>query len=139
MYSKFNPTGFALSEHETVVKLDTGELIAVAVEGFVEPHSGNPVVAATARVVNEGGNAVLDANGQPIRSAFRHTSNPHEVEAVGGIDALRRILLMAVLGENTAPLWVDPIHSTVLEHASIRTNLASAAHAGPVKNVATLL
>jgi hypothetical protein len=139
MYSKPDQSGFALSEHETVVKLDTGDLVAVTVEGFVEPHSGNPVVGISARVVNEAGNAVLDANGQPIRSAFRHASNHHEVEAVGGIDALRRILVMAVLGEDTAPLFKDPIHATVLEHYSIRTNLASALHAGIVKDVATLL
>lgn len=139
MYSKPDQEGFALADHEIVVRLDSGELVAVRCEGHVEPHTGNPVVAASARLVNEGGNAVLDANGQPIATAFRHTSNPHEVNALGGIDALRRLVMMAVLGEPTAPLLADPIHATVLDHASIRTNIASAGHAGPVQNIATLL
>jgi hypothetical protein len=140
-YTKPDQTPFTanLTDHETVVTLDTGEYVAVRCEGSVEPNSGNPAVVASARVVGADGAASLDAAGKPIQSHFSHCSNPTELEAVGGACALQRIAVMAVLGESTAPLWQDPIHATVLENASIRTNLASAAHAGPVTDLATLL
>ena len=130
---------FRLAAHELAVQLDTGEYVAVRVEGSVEPNSGNPVVSASARVVDATGSAVCDALGQPITSGFSHCSNPTELASLGGSEALQRLAGMAVLGESTAPLWADPIHSTVLENASIRTNIASAAHAGPVTNLAALL
>jgi hypothetical protein len=140
-YTKPDQTPFAthLQDHETVVTLDSGQHVAVRCESTVEPNSGNPAVAAWARAINDDGTDALDGTGSPIKSAFSHCSNPVELAQLGGASALQRVAVMAVLGEPTAPLWQDPIHATMLENASIRTNLASAAHAGPVTDLAALI
>ena len=90
-------------------------------------------------MVNADGSSRIDAAGQEITSGFSHTSNPTELAALGGASVLQKLAVMAVLGEPTSPLWTDPIHASVLENASIRTNLASAAQAGPVTNLATII
>ncbi|KZC23552.1 hypothetical protein RHOFW104T7_13195 [Rhodanobacter thiooxydans] len=139
-YTKPDQAPFTvLQPNETVVTLDTGDNVAVRCESSVEPNSGNPAVAAFARVVDTTGADKLDGAGQPIKSAFTHCSNPTEVENVGGASALQKLAMLAVLGESTAPLWQDPIHATVLENASIRTNITAAAHAGPVTDPGALL
>lgn len=139
-YTKPSQTTFTqLQPNETVVTLDTGDNVAVRCESSVEPNSGNPAVAAWARVVDAVGADKLDGAGQPIQSSFSHCSNPTEMASVGGAAALQKVAVMAVLGESTAPLWQDPIHASVLQNASIRTNLASAAHAGPVTDLGALL
>lgn len=51
---------------------------------------------------------------------------------------MQKCVLMAVLGEPTAPLWPDPSSAPMLANASIRTYLASAAHAGQVDTGALL-
>ncbi|MDE2427029.1 MAG: hypothetical protein KGO96_14110 [Elusimicrobia bacterium] len=131
-YTKPSQTGFtALQPNETVVLLDTGDYVAVCCQSTVEPNSGNPAVAAWARVVDATGKDQLDGAGQTIQSAFTHCSNPTEVAQVGGVPALQKLALLAVLGESTSPLWTDPIHATTLETASIRTNITAAVHAGP--------
>jgi hypothetical protein len=140
-YTKPDQIPFAgnLAPDEFVVTLDSGQSVAVRAEGSVEPTSGNPVCAAWARVVNGDGTNAVDAAGQPMETAFCHTSNPTELAELGGAAVLQKIMLMAVLGESTAPFWQDPIHASVLQNASIRTNIASAAHAGPVTDLSSLL
>jgi hypothetical protein len=139
-YTKPDQTPFtALQPNETVVTLDAGDTVAVRCESSVEPNSGNPAVAAWARVVDATGADRLDGMGQAIQSAFSHCSNPTELAQVGGAAQLQKLALMAVLGESTAPLWQDAIHATVLENASIRTNITAAAHAGPVTDPGALL
>lgn len=139
-YTKPSQAPFTqLQPNETVVTLDSGDNVAVRCESSVEPNSGNPAVAAGARVVDATGADKLDGNGQPIHSSFSHCSNPTELAQVGGAAALQKLALLAVLGESTAPLWQDPIHASVLANASIRTNLAAAAHAGPVTDPGALL
>jgi hypothetical protein len=139
-YTKPVQTPFVnLQPHEFVVTLDTAQNVAVRVESSVEPTSGNPVVSAWGRVVDATGIDKPDGVGQPIYTAFSHCSNPTEQSSVGGAAGLQKAALMAVLGESTAPLWTDPIHATMLQNASIRTNIASAASAGPVTLPGALL
>jgi hypothetical protein len=128
-----------LVDHETVVTLDSGQNVAVRCECSVEPNSGNPAVAAFARVVDASGASTLDGTGQPIATSFSHCSCPGEVDSLGGVGVLQKLAIMAVLGEPTTPLWQDPIHATVMQNASIRTNLASASSAGPVTDLGALL
>lgn len=135
-YSVTNPQP-PLQPGETAVTLDSGDIVAIAAICSVESASGNTVVAATARVINADGTNKLDAIGQSMTTAFQHTSNTDEISA-NGIAVVQKCCLMAVLGESTAPLWQDPIHATALATASIRTNIASAAHAGPVDAAALL-
>jgi hypothetical protein len=140
-YTKPDQTAFAanLSPHETVVTLDTGQNIAVWAQCGVEPNTGNPVLTANARAVNADGTDYTDAVGQTVKTCFSHTSNADEVAEVGGMAALQKIAMLAVLGESTAPLYTDPVHAQSLSDWSIRTNLASAAHAGPVTDAGALL
>lgn len=138
-YTKPNQTSFTkLLPNEFVVTLDSGQNVAVAVSVQVEDNSGNPALMATARVVASDGTSEPDANGNSIQSAFTHTSNPTEVTQAGGMAAIQKQMLLAVLGEPVT-IWTDPIHATVLENASIRTNIATAAHAGPVADPGSLL
>lgn len=143
-YEKTSPQPASLAPGETAVTLDDGSLVAVMAVSSVQDTSGNPVIAATARAINADGTDKPDALGQPVRAAWRYTSFAAEVanlghgDATAGMAALQKACLMAVLGEDTAPMWQDPIHYTTLQEASIRTHLASAAHAGQV-DVGTLL
>lgn len=137
-YAVISPQPAGLQPGETAVTLDTGDHVAVSAVCGVQDGSGNVSVTAAARVINADATGKLDANGKAITSGFSHSTNPTEEASVGGIAGVQKCVLLAVLGESTAPLWQDPIHATVLQNASIRTAIASAAHAGPV-NTASLL
>ena len=131
-YTKTNPQPAGLNPGETAVTLDDGSIVAVQAKSTVQETSGCPVIAATARAIKADGTPETLPDGSPIASAFQHTSSPDEITAAGGIDQVQKCCLLAVLGEPTAPLWQDPIHTTALANASIRTALSSASHAGPV-------
>lgn len=137
-YTVMSPQPTGLQPNETAVTLDTGDMVAVQAVGAIEANTGNPSITAGARVINADGTDKLDAVGQPITSGLSHVTNPTEIAAAGSMAAVQKCVLMALLGESTAPLWQDAIHATILQNASIRTNLASAAHAGPV-NAGSLL
>ncbi|HEX5328339.1 MAG TPA: hypothetical protein VFW75_16920 [Acetobacteraceae bacterium] len=98
----------------------------------LQPDSGCPVISATARAVDKTGASLTAPDGSPIAAAFQHTSNQDEITAAGGIGPVMKCCLLALLGEPTTPLWTDPIHATMLTNVSIRTAIASAAHAGPI-------
>lgn len=143
-YLKTNPQPAGLQANETAVTLDTGDLVAVQATCSVEPNSGDPVITADARVINADGTNKLDSQGQPMHSSWCYGSFAAEIanlgngDAVAGMAVLQKCCLMAVLGEDTSPMWTDQIHAIALQNASIRTNLASAAHAGPVDAAALL-
>lgn len=137
-YTKTDPQPSGLNAGETAVTLDDGTIVAVQASTTVQETSGCPVITATARAINADGTPKTAPDGSPIASTFHHTSNPAEITDAGGIAAVQRCVLMAVLGEPTAPLWQDPIHATALANASIRTYLASASHAGEVDTGALL-
>lgn len=131
-YVKTDPVPADLNAGETAVTLDDGTIVAVQAKSSVQETSGCPVIAATARAIKADGSPETLPDGSPIASAFQHTSCAQEITDAGGIDVVQKCVLMAVLGEPTTPLWKDPSASTMLSNASIRTALASAAHAGPV-------
>jgi hypothetical protein len=141
-YTKPVQTPFApnLVESEFVVLLDSGDFVAISAAMSVEPNSGNAVCQVSARAVDAAGLTRMDAATppQPISSGWSHMSNPDEIAATGSIGEIQKQCMLAVLGEPTT-LWGDPIHSTTLVSVSIRTNLGSAAHAGPVTDLSTLL
>jgi len=130
--------GVTTSVPATAVTLDSGDIVAVAAKTGVHPTSGDPEIAAVAVAINADGSQRVDANGQTIASSFCPSIAQPDIDACGGIAAAQKCVLMAVLGEPTAPLWQDPSCAVMLANASIRTTLASAAHAGPV-NTGSLL
>jgi hypothetical protein len=131
-YTVTSPQPTKLNPGETAVTLDGGTIVAVQAVSSVQDTSGSPVIAATARAIKADGTPETSPDGSPIASAFQHTSCAQEVTDAGGIDKVQKCVLMAVLGEPTAPLWQDPSAATMLANASIRTYLASAKAAGPV-------
>jgi hypothetical protein len=131
-YTKTSPIPPGLNAGETAVTLDDGTIVAVQAKCTVHETSGCPVIAATARAIKADGSPETLPDGSPIAAAFQHTSCADEITTAGGIDQVQKCCLLAVLGEPTAPLWQDPVHATMLGNASIRTAIASAAHAGPV-------
>ena len=137
-YTLASPQPPNLAANETAVTLDSGQIIAVRATCEVQPNSGNPVIIASARQIDAHGNAVKDPTGQPITSSFSHAGTQADITLCGSIQALQKCVLMAMLGEPTAPMWTDPSCSIMLANASIRTAIASAAHAGPV-NAGALL
>lgn len=137
-YTVMNPQPSGLQPNETAVTLDSGDDVAVSAVCGVQDGSGNIAITASARVINADGTNKLDASGAAVTSGFSHGTNSVEIAAAGSVQAVQKLVLMAVMGESTSPLWADPIHATVLQNASIRTAIASAAHAGPV-NTASLL
>lgn len=131
-YTKTDPQPSGLNPGESAVTLDSGTIVAVQAKSSVQKTSGCPVIAATARAIKADGSPETLPDGSPIASAFQHTSCQEEITTVGSMAAVQKCVLMAVLGEPTAPLWTDPSAATMLSNASIRTAIASAAHAGPV-------
>lgn len=140
-YTKPDQTPFAanLAADEFVVTLDTGENIAVRCSVVVENNTGYAMLTPQARQVDATGLTISDANGHPIVSEWGCNASPADITLAGSMGAMQKLAIMGVLGEPTAPLWADPIHTTMLTNASIRTNIASAAHAGPVANLGALL
>jgi len=152
MYQKIDQTKFriatpateeqeavdGLALDELVVRLDSGELVAVLAVGSVEPNTGNAVITARARMVNADGSTFVDAAGQVVESYYTRSADTANVDEIGGMAAFQRFMLLTVLGED--PEWPNhPLDKTVRDHSSIRTNIAAAAHAGPVANLADLL
>jgi len=137
-YTVMSPQPAGLHAGEIAVTLDTGDHVAVSAVCGIESNTGNPSIVSGARVINTDGTDKLDATGQAITSGFSQVTNQTEISLAGSMSAVQKCVLLAVLGESTAPLWQDAIHATELQNASIRTNLASAAHAGPV-NAGSLL
>lgn len=138
-YTKPAQTAFAdnLKPGEFVVQLDQGEFVAVSATGTVEPNSGNTVMEASARVVNADGSEYLDANGSPIKTHYSFSCDMDGINAIGGMVEFQKKMLLTVLGEDA--LWTNPPHQDVLDHASIRTNIAAADQAGPVTNILSIL
>lgn len=116
----------------TAVQLDSGDYVAVAAKTVVQANTGNPVITAVARAINSDGTDRLDAIGQLMQSQFTHAATQDDITACGSIPDTQKRVLLAVLGEDTSPLWQDPSSAIMLRNASIRTNIDSAAHAGPV-------
>lgn len=141
-YTKPNQAPFAanLVDHEFVVLLDSGDYVAASALMSVEPTTGFANVLASARAVDATGMTRFDTGSPPVQIAtkFSHTTIPAEIESLGSMNAVQTQCMLAVLGEPTT-IWGDAIHTSVMENASIRTNLASAAHAGPVTDLSTLL
>lgn len=115
-----------------VVQLDSGELVAVAARCGMHPTSGNLMIHATARVVDSSGADILDALGQTLDTTFGHEFTPDEITSCGSVSNAQKCVLMAILGEDTTPMWQDALCATMLANVSIRTDIENAAHSGQV-------
>lgn len=106
---------------ETVVELDTGDLVAVRCDRRL---LGDRIVFhVQARAIDADGGAVLAADGRPVTREFKH-GEPVGVDA----DATARQCLLAAMGEASELALSD----RVLASYSIRVALQAAAAVGPV-------
>lgn len=120
-----------LQPGEFVVKIDTTPVatVAVSIAASVDDNTGNLVIEAFTRVVKNDGSSYLDANGQPLSSTFQTSMDIAGVAAIGGAAQFKKLMALTVLGEDvtTGPLsWKNALPKDVIDHASIRTNIAAA-------------
>jgi hypothetical protein len=139
MYTKLDPQPTTLEPGETAVTLDSGDIVATSISVEALETAGDVFITASARAINADGTARLLPSGRPITATFGHTAKPQETTDAGGLTAVQRCCLMAVLGEDTAPLWTDPIHSALRTSSSVRVALTAAADVQAAPSAAELL
>lgn len=109
---------------ETVVELETGDLVAVACSR--KRISVGLCYHATARAIDESSGPILDPQGRAIASEFKLALPMEKVEEHTD-PVITREMLFAVLGE---PVSVFPWPDSALAEVSIRVSLAAAAYSG---------
>lgn len=108
--------GVPVDAGQTVVELDTGELVAVICTRTLQ--GGQILFRGRARAVNGAGTPLVGADGKAIEREFQH-SDPRPAKA----DEVARDVLLALLGETPQlVMWSDQ----VLLDVSIRQVLALA-------------
>lgn len=105
---------------ETVVELDTGDLVAVSCSS--KRVDSGMVYFPQARALDADGLARVDADGRPIQTGFKHSVPIERVEALTH-DAITRECLLLVLGEPLQGLflWTD----NMITGQSIRISIAA--------------
>ncbi|GGD64531.1 hypothetical protein GRI62_11915 [Erythrobacter arachoides] len=122
--------GAGLYVDETLVELDTGDLVAMSVKPHREPNTGGLVVCAWARAVHADGSTICDNAGEIVENEYRATFTAGDV-ADYGVSHLTRQVLLLMLGEpldddvdengiSTGPLKVS---QDVATSVSIRNDL----------------
>lgn len=137
-YTKTDPQPAGLNPDETAVTLDDGSIVAVSAGVTPQANGAPSVILALARAIRADGNAVTDAQGQPVTSTFPFTPSAEQANDPTQFAAAQKDCLMAVLGEPVTTILTDPIHAAALANASIRNRLAALAIAGPVDAAALL-
>lgn len=125
-------TDLAAREGETVVELDTGDLVAVACAR--KRISVGLCYHATARAIDEAAAPILDTQGHAIASEFKLAVPMEKVEEHTD-PVITREMLFAVLGE---PVTVFPWPDSALAEVSIRVSLAAAIYSGQADAEAAL-
>lgn len=133
-YTKRTDTPCAAAE--TVVQLDSGQLVAVQCIASRTTGGDMLVFTASARWVDAQGVTQCDSNGREVSVAFPTTLSPEDVTRLGA-GVITKECLMLVLGE---PLTPDPDHPEVtvirwaaalVAQCSIRNAIASASVTAP--------
>lgn len=130
-------TGAWIAADEIAVELDTGEHVAVACIAADRDFASQTLyLTTTARVLDAEGGTAYDNGQNPahIATAWIHGANTGQIQAAGGLDALRTELLRLALGEtprtigggdDSLPLL--PLPNDVLQTISIRRAIAASA------------
>lgn len=126
-------SGEWIAPDEIGVVLDTGEHVAVSCVVLARDYGAQSVTLLTsARLLTEDGGTVTDQGQDPahIHTQWRHTASLPQIDRAGGLDALRRDCLLAVLGEppqaivDDVPVLLLP--PELLQQVSIRSAIAAA-------------
>jgi hypothetical protein len=126
-------TDIAAGPGETVVQLDTGDLVAVSCTRKRVP--AGVAYHAKARAIDENGQPITTADGRPVVTELKHSVTAARVDELGD-EAITRECLLAVLGEPVTGLfaWAD----ILLSDASIRISLQAAQVSGHADVTAVL-
>lgn len=137
-YTKTDQTPFAgnLAAGETVVALDTGDLVATQCSADRNAMSNLMVFVPSARWVDTAGVTRHDTTTRAVAVAQSLTISPDDVNRLGA-DVVTRQCLMLVLGEPLAP---DPDHpetnllhwsDSLIAQCNIRNAIAAASVIAP--------
>lgn len=121
----------------TLVQLDTGAYVLLAVHARVLPNTGSLHISGTATVTDASGAPILDANGQQTTSGFGNTLTPQQAPDSAMVQSWIKDVSLVMLGET--PVNASIASSPDIGSASIRNAIAAAAHAGPVTDLASVL
>lgn len=111
---------------ETVVRLETGDLVAVSCD---REHSGGTMrFFANARAINEDGETIANAIGGQLKASLSYAVDMQVVESEGA-EIIARDCLLAVIGE---PVDRQGWSAQWLSSASIRSHLVAAQSVGSV-------
>ena len=139
-YTIVNPAAAPILPGELQITLDTGQTVAV-VASSTRISGGSVTVQAQARQIDPTTGATIeDANGHAITSSASHTFDASTI-AAQTLPACTKDMTLLVIGE--APLLfsatLPALDPSVIASYSVRNAIASAAHAGPVTDLASVL
>lgn len=139
-------TGIApgLYPDEVAVTLDdTGDAVAVFVEGTPTDNNAGIAYYASARAINADGSTILHGSVQ-IVTEMTHNADHGTVDSIGA-DVLAKNCVLAVLGEAIQPIPnTDPpqpviaADATTLANWSIRTMLSASSNASAITTAASV-
>lgn len=131
-HRRLDPQPAWVRYEEIAVRLDTGDLVAVACENMADLTGGTAIVA-TARAVGADGTPRCGADGMPIVATLRHPYRMAELGAGVRLVDIQRDCVRLVLGEPTTILCAGPAGRERRRALSIRTRIgaADAARATP--------
>ena len=123
----YEDVGPGLYEDETVLRLATGELVAVSVERAWLANNAGVVFRAWARLIEDNGTTRRTRDRAEVETVLPYSCTPHELETFG-VDALAKEGLLAVLGEAptmvpVTPAPTDAVHpETAIDERDYREN-----------------
>jgi hypothetical protein len=92
--------GPGLYPSEVALALSGGALVAAGLETAWLPNNGGVSFTAWARWIEADGSSRTTAQGERAEIEFRYTADAATIAAMGGVEAIGRELLLAVLGED---------------------------------------
>ncbi|MEO7066721.1 MAG: hypothetical protein ABI114_07415 [Rhodanobacter sp.] len=108
---------------DIIVRLDTGELVAVAIDAIAEP-TGATAVIAYARAIGVDGKTLIGLDGLPVAAQVQRPYQIADLQAAGlRLSDLQRDCVRVVLGEPTSHFFTDPAEHDERKRLSIRNRL----------------
>ena len=108
---------------DIIVRLDSGELVAVAIDTIAEP-TGATAVIAYARAIGTDGKTLIGPDGLPIATQVQRPYQITDLQSAGlRLIELQRDCVRVVLGEPTSHFFTDSAEHEGRMRLSIRNKL----------------
>lgn len=121
----------------TLVHLDTGAYVLLALHSRVLPNIASLRIDGTAIVCDATGAPVLDANGRQTATGYGITLTPQDSQDASAVKSWMGDVARALLGEPLVNASIQTDQNVA--QASVRNAIAAAAHAGPVTDLQSIL